>query len=785
MLTLKSSLVDLKEHLDEIVQTHTQEHLSIVELENHLYNDIEIIISKFKESSEIAIHNINNNENEEDFELSYKTTTSLAEKIKSFCILIRDELLEIQISRIKNIENPFDIEKWKIFLKELKSVIKEVAQNIIDFLNDILNNNSTKNLKQLQKHTQIVQNPIEVYWKQLDILLEQSQSLKEQEKELFNIQKIIAQVKKLLGDNLSKNTETLSLLTNNIQSVEEQLNVEEDLVKAVQDALKKNDDFFRLNQSETIDEPTLEDLFNQLPKSKTYTVGHNGGYLSQKNIDFNNKIDSWLEILVLPLYNEISEQLSHLLSQGKFTLSNIKNKLSLISDSNIEESKSDIKKVLNDLLNNQNNALNNLKDKKEKIEEKMSQFYVSEIFNNKDFLSLNIQSSMNQLLRRNQTIYTASQNRFKKIKEFFSSIWSKLTIRNQITNREKTANFIYERRWTKETEIYDQVFQKHLFLGDVFTISRLEEENRLKEAIALWQEGFHVAILVKGNPLSGKTTFANKISNQFFPKNTVKLEPNTVVRCFGRKFKTENNLKESLEQLSKNVSGAKPLIWIDDLELWHSPETDFLEHIRYLKDFISKKSKEMLFLVTINPVLLRKLDAFLQFSDEFLTRIDVSLCGFDEIKDAINIRHAATQKILVNKEEQELTSNRKDVILSEVFEDSNGNIGEALQNWTHHSRKIIDNKVIFDYKKLSFNFNINDKNGLLLEQFFIYKKLSDQALISSLGQENFEAYRPIIRNLINEKIIIRDYQTNLLSINPIVINEVLFQYHKMMSSHVY
>ena len=96
-----------------------------------------------------------------------------------------------------------------------------------------------------------------------------------------------------------------------------------------------------------------------------------------------------------------------------------------------------------------------------------------------------------------------------------------------------------------------------------------------------WNQGLNKSVLVSGDRLSGRSTFLDYSAKKLFGKDIVTLKPNSDATIDGRKFKTSNDLKEALQYVkNNNIKSTRPIILVDDLELWRDTKHSLLYNIR-------------------------------------------------------------------------------------------------------------------------------------------------------------------------------------------------------------
>ena len=203
---------------------------------------------------------------------------------------------------------------------------------------------------------------------------------------------------------------------------------------------------------------------------------------------------------------------------------------------------------------------------------------------------------------------------------------------------------------------YDGIFLNKDFIGDLFLVPRQEQEDNFNWIIQQWHNGFNKSVLVYGDRLSGRSTFMDYIAKKFFGKHIVVLKPNSHATIDGRKFNTTHDLKEALDYIkNNNLKSTKPVILIDDLELWRDPDHSLLDNTRALISFIETESENAFVMISTTTLMLHRLNARLNFSNTISHCIDVSTASADEISDAILRRHGATHRELITEEEKPIS----------------------------------------------------------------------------------------------------------------------------------
>lgn len=306
----------------------------------------------------------------------------------------------------------------------------------------------------------------------------------------------------------------------------------------------------------------------------------------------------------------------------------------------------------------------------------------------------------------------------------------------------------------------------------MFLTPRKLQEQQLGDAVSQWNKGFSKAVLVTGDRLCGKSTFLDFSSKKYFGKQVINLKPNSVTTVDGRKFKTSANLKESLQHLkSYSVKSTRPILIIDDIELWQDAENSLLNNIRSLINFIENFSEDIFVVVSTTNVLAKHLDNRFKFSNGFSTLIDLSIASKNEILEAVILRHGASHKLLVSEKLVPYSDSNMRSLINKIGLEQNKNIGLTLQAWTYSTINEDDDKVIFKINDNEFADFFSQEELIILKQASLFKNISEVSLIKVIPTKNELIYKSALKRLINTKVLLRN-TIGKLYINPIVLSEV-------------
>ena len=372
----------------------------------------------------------------------------------------------------------------------------------------------------------------------------------------------------------------------------------------------------------------------------------------------------------------------------------------------------------------------------------------------------------------------------KQANTLVASFWNKVQSKyasvlpfGNVNAKLATQELIDFRMAKDQNEQYDALFLNRTFIGDLFLLERETLEAQAFRAYTSWQKGFDGALLVKGERLSGKTSFFEAITKKLSDDKPVVLKPNQNATINGRKFKCDIDIHITLQEIVKNSDAAtKNYILLDDVELWQTPSTSMLEVAKEIKEFIAIHGDQFFIMIGCSSGTAASLQSWIQFEAIFTAVIDVSKASDVLIVNALMLRHEASQQDLVNDNGDILDTERLQKRIRKIARHCDYNIGVCLQTWTYMTNQTENGNVLFNMKldRLRDTFSANQK--AILNQLDRYIQLNDIELKELVKFSDDQKFKQTISQLFHSKIIVRDI-TNGISINPVVTNEI----HKIIN----
>jgi hypothetical protein len=702
-------------------------------------------------------------------------------QLKFYLLLWRDITVETQKATILNLDNQLSDANFEALKKASKTQIMIATERVVDCMNQQISKiqKQRNGIENQIQEWELQQNPWSVYKNQLLKIDAQFQDLK------HNFER--------LTENYVSFQAILNLITVSIEIYQNKIKAQQNQATATIKFIKENIDG-KINKITThtkslesnIEYNNYQEIFKQaferhllsLSERVNVSIDVEKGFILTKEILFRRRIKQWIEAEILPLMYEVWEVLEFTTDSLKMALMNIQNR-TLILANDIKNGKTDVniedtEAPINTFLSRTQKWTMQLDDLFIIINQRLDDdFKLSGIYNkDDDFLLIPLQSTLNQYWFTENQLYQDiakfGQELVTKIQQFRSTVEQE----SSLSTSEKIVRYVQTHKTDVETHHYNSIFLTKGYIGEAFWVERTYEMQHVKGLIDQWQMGFRGSILLHGQRFSGKTLFGEIMANRHFKNNIIRLSPNHVIHFSGRKFNTTYDLGEALDFIQKHNRNLRPLVWIDDIELWTSPEKLITQNIRQLKKFIDNYSNRMFFMVSMSNWTKQHLDNVYNISKIFQADFNLDEMSVTEIQKAILIRHGATHTILVDDFGNELTKNNLRKITNQVSKATNGNIGEALNLWSICIQTADEEKVKFNFHQGSpMPDFINPDIGVILSSIMMEKRTNEYRLNKLFGKAFKEKYINIVQRLISVGLLVR-HLDGWLEVNECLVNEV-------------
>tara|TARA_R100001369_G_scaffold20091_3_gene36971 strand:- start:49828 stop:52209 length:2382 start_codon:yes stop_codon:yes gene_type:complete len=769
------------DHSSKMLEQHLEEFTSLLENCSNPEDLKHLILLNFSDLCDFYIEAANIEFQKDpslkiDSKDGYLYLYALAKPFKDIMLLNRDVLLQLQISSHKQKENLVSEEAIQSHFLDSQTILQKALREFRISIEQEYRTISRieKAGKQISKRIKHQHNPWGVYKLQFLNILEQIQLIDTAGLTFLRLIEIFFAIKAHTKQSYTYNLEETKISEQNIEQILISLkgarNYEDitAIISEIDGAIKKIE-----TSSRKLEEfSEMIDLKSKFLSSLNFPTDTNQGMLLIKKIDFNKSVKKWLDYELLPFLIDVWENQNNLASYYKHSLLNLKSSLLLIKSNKTETVVSsqiitlkEIGKTISLNIQKQEHLI-------QQIHHKLStQFLASNIYGVGEFLEVSFQSSFTQYTSGGSGFILKWYQKMRETLQSLNSSYEKSISSAPKNLMDQSINCIHYRLLKEENPHYDTLFLNKNFIGDLFLVSRIEEENTLIKSFKDWQQGSNKSALITGNGLSGKSTFIEDFAKQYFGKETILLQIDTTITIEGRKFKTSRNLKEALQEVNKNIYNTKPVLIIDDLEFWRSEEVSLLDNIRALINFVLSGSDRVFVIVSLSNAMQKHVDKRLPFSNAFTTQLDLNKAKFEEVFKAVLIRHGASHKKLVDKDKNEISNKQIENKVQELAGRFNYNIGEVLQAWAYSTKMTNDNLVIFEEAECAFQDFFTQEEVIILKYVYLYKYVNEMLLKSFLGKSFNVNFDFGIKRLISTKVLWRNSSGNLI-LNRVITTDV-------------
>lgn len=701
----------------------------------------------------------------------YHVNYILAEDFKTVMVLHRDVFLELTKAAIFNQEKQLNELQLTNHFEESKTIIEN---KLADFYKTftpkkVADYNKKRALEKINNTINLQKNPWSVYKSQYKIIENQIQEIAHQKGLVFNAIETFNELKKVITNLTNEHDLLVHKIIDNLSLISKKTQNQVDhtlLLNNVEDQLTQQS-LFENKQY------TFSDAVNyhiNLLQKINMPISTEDGLLSIREIDLKKSTQKWFDYQILPEYMDLIGLETNLINKYNSNLINLKNRLQVAKERQEEvkynsliETLSYVEKDINEIKSRSKIISDTLNDKIK------NDFLLSNFIAGKPFLEVSLNSSLNV---ESSTFFKKIKEKIQKGASYFNSQYKKSLHLESLSNIELSTQCIAHRMFRDENYHYDSLFLNKKFIGDLFLVPRKNQEEKLKVIVDHWHKGFNKSVLVTGERLSGKSTFLDYSAKKLFGNHIVTLMPNSTATIDGRKFKTTNDLKEALSYVkNNNIKSTKPIILIDDLELWRDAKHSFLSNIRALLNFIETESDNAFVMASTNLMMVKHLDNRFNFSNVFSHVINVSTADENEIINAILLRHGAAHNEMVSKDLEIVSNSKISSLALDLSKQNNYNLGNTLQSWTYNTFAQENQSIVYRNTYFEFLDFFTSQEIIILKQALTFSFISEYG-IKNVTTTSFDTeFKSALRRLINVKILMR-HINGYLYINPVIINDV-------------
>lgn len=715
------------------------------------------------------------------------------ELIKGFSLFLRDYCFELSKSLILNKDKLVSKIQFNEYVSTADLAFNQAKSSFIEQTEKAFSQGEIIFGKKREKWEH-QHNPWPTYSRQIQMILSQIEALKDNFSTCSKTHRIYQNIKKSGLENFENaliqyqsinaiNNRALAIVNENCQakSVENFSKMAEELETLKKEIAPIAQLNFIINH--------LENIVEELPKTFKAIIRKQGGLLHRSDILLRKKTKEWLEYQILPLIYEVWESLDATTQRLNLAISNIQSQAQVLSgDPNSEAYMKVERKKIIAVLERAEETIGEAREATEGLQalahKRFSdEFAVGSIFKNIDtYLDVPLQFSLKQAaVEKNKWLGSV----VKWGKKSISNIRQKIAILKEAENLsmyEMIIRYLNARKVSNDNSHYTSIFLTRGFVGESFIAGRETEIKRIENLIKNWRAGYRGALLLSGKRLSGKTLIGELTFLRHFHKNAIRIVPNMEITINGRSFQTSYNLGEALDFIRKNTITERPLIWIDDLELWASRQQSWLKNIRSLVHHIDNYSNTAFFMVAIGNAGRNHLEQALPFTAAFQAEINLDKMPLREVMNAIIIRHDATHMDLVDAKGTPISEDTMMRYIRSIYLQSRGNIGDALNLWASAIAKEKKDEVQFScpYRWGLPDF-LDEDNSLILANIFKSKATTEYQLRKRFGPAFSTRYSPIVRRLSQLSVLVRNH-SGMLEPNELLVNNLgrMLHYKKMI-----
>ncbi|MCB0614341.1 MAG: hypothetical protein KDC75_13575 [Phaeodactylibacter sp.] len=749
---------------------------------------VSILCERFGQIGEFAYHRLAGQEayTEEQIFRYYLITYEWAGEAKAFLLLWRDVFFELQKGYLLLSDNLADEASVKRLNEKSNVTLQSAAESLSSFMERMSRTEGRRWQPSPEKRIgnwRLQKSPWPVYREQFSAITGQVAHLLKQYREMDAAVSVFQQIRQDVeqlaaacqADMLevhNKIDQTTAIFSENESTGE--LPTPSKISNRLEAFVAKILAFPRLQSFSA----GLEDSLNSLPEKMQLVLETKGGLLEMRELNLRKLCQQWMESEILPLTNEAWELTENTINGLKVALSNVRNRLALLSTENTEaEGKAEMLELLQPVEAFRKNLLaseEELSGLTHEIERRLEGDFVpcSIYTTSRIFLPAPSQSAIRRFRLRRYKWLEWLHRWFSKQVGAIRKIRKAAEQEENLGASEKVVRYIQSRTVSSDNNHYAAIFQAKGYVGESFWVGREDKMQHIEGIIDNWRKGFRGAVALTGKRFSGKSFFGEMVANRFFSENAIRIYPGSVLQLQGRKLEMEYDLEAVLEFIRKNTLNQHPLVWIDDLELWWSPTVPLNQNVRALRRYIDAYSNNIFFLVSLSNGLAAHLQQLHNVGILFQAELNMDYMPANTVREAILIRHGATHQTLLNEQLQDASPPQFNRLAARVHRAAGGNIGESLLRWALSVQRVDENSVfIYTPPEYGLPDFLTPDVAVLLCAILMQKRTNEYQLRKLMGPPFSEKYVNILRRLLSVGLLSR-HPNGWLEVNEVAANAV-------------
>ena len=537
------------------------------------------------------------------------------------------------------------------------------------------------------------------------------------------------------------------------------------------------------------------EIIDELPEQVKLFVRSGGGAMQYRDVELERQTGQWVSAEVIPLLQRADRSLNQITIDLSRTLKEVVSKVRIAAED--IELQVDPKPNLSEQLQSEKNEVQSetqfalhqpleayverlhkvasaieadIASAEKKVED---QLRLSRVYEpDASFLEVSFEAGMSKVLLSQDALLnrfvdwlTVQRKRFRKLRHRVSQ-------EEALSEGERIVRVLRTRRPDPRNASYNSVMVTRGFIGEAFHAGREYELARAQEAIAAFDEGFRGAILISGQRFSGRSHFAELLASRFFEQRTIRLRPQTTIEVAGRTMSTTHDLAAALAFVRKHSVGERPLILIDDLELWADAQFTLAAGARALVRAIDELSSRVMFVVTAGNWTVERMERVLDVDRSFQVEINMDDFLMEDFQQTALVRHAATHHTLLGQDGNPMSERSMRDFAEDAYRSAKGNVGDGLLAWISAlERQGVGEVKLTGCPRYALPNFINSDTGVVLSALKRRRYANEYTLRKVFGPAFDERYRSVLMRL--QRIgILKRHHTGTLSITPSVSNEI-------------
>jgi len=318
---------------------------------------------------------------------------------------------------------------------------------------------------------------------------------------------------------------------------------------------------------------------------------------------------------------------------------------------------------------------------------------------------------------------------------------------------------------------YKQLFLKDHSVDRDLWLVRKRDLIETKDVLADYQALNSGAILITGEPGSGKTFYSDFVAYKYANNNKVyHVNPPAAgsieVKLFIQTLQKSLHFYGDIE-LAFNGLEKEAVIIFNDIELWWERSEHGMRVIDEIASIIDRFGNRCLMIFNMNKYSFDLVNSIKRIDDSFIRIMNIQPFNAEELKEVISKRHQTSRLkfILEGTEEDAFSKFRKAKLFNQYFNISQGNVGVALQSWISNIRQVIDGQIEIRWPEQPNEevlHHLEKGRLVILLQFLLHRRLNRERL-QRIMQEDPTQLDKELQVLVRSGILVEENQ--VLSLN--------------------